>query len=226
MDRRKRETMKGILYAVGVGPGDPDMLTIKAIKTINMADVIACPAKDFEPGVAYQIAKQACPSVSEKEIMPMNFPMKMGDLRKSHQEVADQIIDKLKSGKNVAFLTLGDPEFYSTFFYIADMIKEQGFDIEIINGITSFSAVGASLNLPLALGREPVVITSGEYIQFDGTLIILKAGSHLKEIKKKVSESGKTAYMVENCGMPGEKIFINTQAMPDEAGYFTIVIVR
>ena len=59
--------MKGILYAVGVGPGDPDMLTMKAVKTINMADVIACPAKDSEPGVAYQIAKQACPCVSEKE---------------------------------------------------------------------------------------------------------------------------------------------------------------
>jgi precorrin-2/cobalt-factor-2 C20-methyltransferase len=226
MDRRKRETMKGILYAVGVGPGDPDMLTIKAIKTINMADVIACPAKNFEPGIAYQIAKQACPSVCEKEIMAMNFLMKMGDLRKSHQEVADQIIDKLKSGKSVAFLTLGDPEFYSTFFYIADMIKEQGFDIEIINGITSFSAVGASLNLPLALGREPVMITSGEHIPSDGTLIILKAGGHLKEIKKKVSESGKTAYMVENCGMPDERVYYSIQSMPDEAGYFTVVVVK
>ena len=59
----------------------------------------------------------------------------------------------------------GDPEFYSTFFYIADIIKGQGFDMEIINGITSFSAVGASLKLPLALGREPVMISSGEYIQ-------------------------------------------------------------
>ena len=218
--------MKGILYAVGVGPGDPDMLTIKAVKTINMADVIACPAKDSKPGIAFQIAKQACPSVSEKEVMVMSFPMKMGDLSKAHQEVAEQITDKLKLGKNVAFLTLGDPEFYSTFFYIADIIKGQRFDIELVNGITSFSAVGASLKIPLALGREPVMITSGEYIPFDGTLIILKAGAHLKEIKNKVSESGKTAYMVENCGMPDERIFNNTESMPDEAGYFTVVIVR
>lgn len=218
--------MKGILYVVGVGPGDPDMLTMKAVKTINMADVIACPAKDSEPGIAFQIAKQVCPGVSEKEIMVMNFPMKMGDLSKTHQEVADQITDKLKSGKNVAFLTLGDPEFYSTFFYIADIIKGQGFDIEIVNGITSFSAVGASLKLPIALGREPVMITSGEYIPFDGTLIILKAGSHLKEIKNKVLESGKTAYMVENCGMPDEKVYNDIVSMPDEAGYFTVVILK
>ena len=218
--------MKGILYAVGVGPGDPDLLTIKAVKTINMADVIACPAKGTEPGIAFQIVKQACPNVSEKEVMVMSFPMKMGDLSKAHQEVAEQITDKLKLGKNVAFLTLGDPEFYSTFFYIADIIKEQGYDIEIINGITSFSAVGATLNLPIALGREPVMITSGEYIPFDGTLIILKAGGHLKEIKNKVLDSGKTAYMVENCGMPDERVFNNTESMPDEAGYFTVVIVR
>ncbi len=218
--------MNGILYAVGVGPGDPDMLTIKAVKTIDMADVIACPARDSEPGIAYQIVKQACPSVSAKETIVLRFPMKMEDLRKAHQEAAGQILDRLKSGKNVVFLTLGDPEFYSTFYYIADIIKEQGYDVEIINGITSFSAVGSRLELPLALGSEPVMITSGEYTTFDGTLIILKAGGHLKEIKNKVSESGKTAYMVENCGMPDERVYYSIQSMPDEAGYFTVVVVK
>lgn len=218
--------MKGIFYAVGVGPGDPDMLTIKAVKTINMADVIACPEKNSEPGIAYQIAKQACPDISKKEIMVLKFPMKKVDLSKEHQKVADQISDRLKSGKNVAFLTLGDPEFYSTFYYIADIIREQGYDVEIINGITSFSAVGAGLQLPLALGSDSVMITSDGYTPFDGTLIILKAGRYLKEIKNKVSECGKTAYMIENCGMADERIYYNVQSMPDEAGYFTVVIVK
>ncbi|MCR5147645.1 MAG: precorrin-2 C(20)-methyltransferase [Eubacterium sp.] len=218
--------MKGILYAVGVGPGDPDLLTVKAIKTISMADVIACPAKGSEPGAAYQIARQAYPSIYEKERMLLSFPMKTENLVTAHQEAADQILDRLKSGKNVAFLTLGDPEFYSTFYYIADKIKEQGYDVEIINGITSFSAVGAKLQLPIALGSEPVMITTGEYTQFAGTVIILKAGGHLKEIKNEVLESGKTAYMVENCGMPDEKVYYSIQDMPDEAGYFTIVVVK
>ncbi len=217
---------KGILYAVGVGPGDPDMLTIKALKTINMADIIACPAKDHGPGVAYRIAIKACPDIPKKEIMIMDFPMKTEGLSRSHQEAAYQIIDKLKSGKNVAFLTLGDPEFYSTFYYIVDIIKEQGFDIEIINGITSFCAVGSSLQLPLALGNEPLMITCGECKHFDGTLIILKAGKKLKEIKSKVLEYGKNAYMVENCGMIDEKIYHDIQAIPDESGYFSVVIVR
>ena len=218
--------MSGMFYAIGVGPGDPDMLTIKAVKTINTADVIACPEKKSEPGIAYQIAKQTCPDISTKEILALGFPMKMGDLSKEHQKMADQISDRLKLGKNVAFLTLGDPEFYSTFYYIADMIKEQGYDVEIINGITSFSAVGARLQLPLALGSERVMITSDGFIPFDGTLIILKAGRHLKEIKGKVAECGKTAYMVENYGMQDEKIYYNIQSMPDEAGYFTVVIVK
>lgn len=221
-----KKVITGKLYAVGVGPGNPDMLTIKAVKTIDMADVIACPAKNSEPGIAYQIAKQVCPDISTKEIMVLNFPMKMENLSKTHQEVANEISNKLKLGKNVAFLTLGDPEFYSTFFYIAEIIKEQGHDIEIINGITSFSAFGARLQLPLSLGRDKVMITSGEYITFDGTLIILKAGSRLKEIKNKSLENGKTAYMVENLGMPDEKVCYGVESMPDEAGYFTVVVVR
>ena len=218
--------IKGILYVVGVGPGDPDMLTIKAAKTIDKADVIVCPAKESEPGIAYQIAKQACPNISAKEIIAIDFPMKAGDLSKEHQEAAHHISDKLKIGKNVAFLTLGDPEFYSTFYYIAEIIKEQGYDIKIINGITSFCAVGSTLQLPLALGNESVMITSGEYVTFDGTLIILKAGKKLKEIKSKIADSGKTAWMVENCGMPDEKVYTGIQSIPDEAGYFTVVIVK
>lgn len=218
--------MKGRLYAVGVGPGDPDLLTVKAIKTISMADVIACPAKGSEPGVAYRIAQKACPGISEKEMLALSFPMKTEDLVMAHQEAAYQISEKLKVGKSVAFLTLGDPEFYSTFYYIADLIKEKGYDIEVINGVTSFSAAAARLMLPVALGSEPVMITTGEYTPFAGTVIILKAGGHLKEIKDKVSKSGKEAYMVENCGMPDEKVHYGVQSMPDEAGYFCTVIVK
>jgi len=218
--------MKGRLYAVGVGPGDPDLLTVKAIKTISMADVIACPAKGSEPGVAYQIASKACSGISEKEIILLSFPMKTENLITAHQEAAYKISEKLKAGKNVAFLTLGDPEFYSTFYYIADIIKKEGYDIEVINGVTSFSAAAARLMLPVALGSEPVMITTGEYTPFDGTVIILKAGGHLKEIKKKASESRKTAYMVVNCGMPDEKVYYSVQSMPDEAGYFCTVIVK
>ena len=218
--------MKGKLFAVGVGPGDPELLTLKAVKEIKNADCIACPESKGEPGVAYHIAKSAVPEIESKELLLLEFPMREGDIKEFHQKAADQIIMHLSKGKNVAFLTLGDPSFYSTFFYLADIIANRGYDFEIINGITSFSAVSSKLKLPLSLGDESVMITSGEFVDFEGTLVILKAGHKLKEIKEKISSSGKTAYMAENCGMENERVYKDLWSIPNEAGYFSIIVIK
>lgn len=218
--------MAGKLYAVGVGPGDPELITIKALKTIKNADCIACPESNGEPGTAYKIAKEAIPEVSSKELVILEFPMRKDDLSDAHQKAAKQVIHYLSLGKDVAFLTLGDPEFYSTFYYVANIIKEQGYEIEIVSGITSFSAAAAKLEFPLSLGDESVMITSGKFSEFDGTLVMLKAGSKLKEIKEKASAYNKNVYMIENCGMPDEKVYFDLHSIPDEAGYFSLVIVR
>ena len=218
--------MTGKLYAVGVGPGDPDLMTLKALKTIKNADCIACPESHGEPGVAYGIAKKAVPEIISKELLLLEFPMHKDDLSDAHNKAAEQIIYHLSSGKNVAFLTLGDPGIYSTFFHIAGMIKEQGYEFEIISGITSFSAASAKLNLPLSLGDESLMITSGKYCEFEGTLVIMKAGKKLKEIKEKAFARNKHIYLVENIGMPDEKVYFDSQSFPDEAGYFSLVIVK
>ena len=218
--------MASILYAVGVGPGDPELLTLKAVKNIKNADCIACLQKDGEPGIAYRIAEKAVPEISEKEILLLDFPMRKDELRDAHRKAADRLMHCLSSGKNVAFLTLGDPGFYSTFYYVAGIIKEQGYGIEIVSGITSFSAASAKLQHPLSLGNGSVMITSGKFCCFDGTLMILKAGSNLKEIKSQAAENHKNVYMIENCGMPDERIYNDPDLIPDEAGYFTIVIVE
>ena len=218
--------MKGILYAVGVGPGDPELLTLKAVKEIKNADCIACPESKGEPGVAYRISQSAVPEIESKELLLLEFPMREGDIKEFHQKAADRIILRLSEGKNVAFLTLGDPSFYSTFFYVADIIANRGYDFEIINGITSFSAVSSKLKLPLSLGDESVMITSGEFVDFEGTLVILKAGNKLKEIKEKISSTGKTAYMAENCGMENERVYKDLWAIPDEAGYFAVIVIK
>ena len=223
---RGRVFMNGKLYAVGVGPGDPELLTLKAVKTLKTADIFACPAKEGAPGLAYQIAQQACPFIASKEQMAVCFPMERGDLAEAHQEAADQIMQHLRSGKNVAFLTLGDPGLYSTFIYVAEIIRENGFEIEIINGIPSFCAASARLKIPVASGSEAVLITSGEYCNFDGTLVIMKAGGRLRSLKEKISAAGKSAYLVENCGLPNEKVYDDIRSMPDEAGYFSLLLVR
>ena len=218
--------MNGILYAVGVGPGDPELLTLKAVKTIKEADCIACVSSGGEPGIAYRIAIGAVPEMSDKEILPMDFPMQEGDLSKAHEKAALLLSMKLESGKNVAFLTLGDPGFYSGVSYILDAVKEKGFDVRIVSGIPSFSAASAKLMIPLATGRESVTISAGEYRKVDGTLVILKAGKNLKSIKQAVSAEGKHAWLVENCGMENERVYKEVGSMPDEAGYFSLMIVK
>ena len=218
--------MKGILYAVGVGPGDPELLTIKAERIIREADVIACPSKDNEPGIAFGIACQACPKILEKEKLCLDFPMKEGDRSKAHLEAAKSIIAVLQTGKSVAFLTLGDPGMYSTFSYISEMIQKEGYDINVVSGVPSFCSASAVLKLPLAVGNEEVLITSGEFKDFDGTLIIMKAGKKLSEIKKAIIKTGRRATLVENCGMINEKVYPDISSFPDEAGYFSLLIVK
>ncbi|MBO4346735.1 MAG: precorrin-2 C(20)-methyltransferase [Lachnospiraceae bacterium] len=218
--------MTGKLFAVGVGPGDPELLTLKAVKTIKNADCIACPQSRGEPGIAYRVAQGAVPEIASKELLLLDFPMCEDDIKEFHEKAAEQIILRLSKGKNVAFLTLGDPEFYSTFYYIADIIGNNGYDFEIINGITSFSAVSSKLKMPLSLGDESVMITSGKFCDYDGTLVILKVGKNIKEIKEKVSASGRKAYLVENSGMENERVYYDLQSIPDEVGYLSIMIVK
>lgn len=218
--------MSGILYAVGVGPGDPELLTLKAVKIMEKAEVIACPSKNNKPGVAYAIAAQACPFLTSKEILSLNFPMNKENLSDAHKSAAETIIAELATGKDVAFLTLGDPCLYSTFSYISEMVKKAGYETQVINGIPSFCAAAAKTGLSIAEGDDAVLITAGEYKPFDGTLIIMKAGNKLKELKSQIQSCKKTAYLIENCGMQDEKIYSGLDAIPDKSGYFSILIVK
>ena len=218
--------MRGKLYGVGVGPGDPELLTLKAVKTICMSDVIACPARGQTPGLAYRIAEQAIPEIHRKEKMLLSFPMKKSGLEQEHLKAAESIISQLDAGKNTAFLTLGDPGFYSTFQYISRIVTEKGYETEIISGVPSFCAVSAKLMVPLAEGSGSVLISPGELTDFSGTQVIMKAGSGLKTLKEKIRNNGKKAYLAENCGMEDERVYSDIEKMPDEAGYFSILIVK
>ena len=191
-----------------------------------MAEVIACPAKGDVPGFAYRIAEKAIPEIADKEKLLLSFPMAKSGTEEDHLKAAENIISQLKAGKTVAFLTLGDPGFYSTFSYISEIIAEKGYTVEMISGVPSFCAVSARLMLPLAIGEEAVLISSGEYADFSGTQVIMKAGSRLKALKERVHAEGKEAFLVENCGMEGERIYSGIGDMSDETGYFSTLIVK
>lgn len=152
--------MKTKLYGIGVGPGDPEYLTLKAKRLINTVDVLICPAKsESADSFAFEIAKPSLENdqvVIEKMIFPMHY--KTDDLKAQWQKNGERITELLASGKTCGFITLGDPTVYSTFIYTLPYIDDEVMDLEIVPGITSFCAVASEIQEPLMVWEESLKI--------------------------------------------------------------------
>lgn len=225
--------MPGKLYGVGVGPGDPELLTLKAVRIIKEADLIVVPREEKGKSIAYQIAVQAVPELKEKEILSISMPMTKdaGILADSHEKGADSIAEQLEHGKQVVFLTLGDPTVYSTYLYIHKLIGGRGYDTEIISGIPSFCAVSAKLNQGLVEKKEMLHVIPSSYeieeaLQLSGTKVLMKAGKKIGLVKEKLRKRSGQVTMIENCGMENEKIYRSAEEIPEEAGYYSLIIVK
>lgn len=225
--------MTGILYGVGVGPGDPELLTLKAVRIIRECDLIAIPTADKETCTAYHIVKQALPDIEGKEVISVVMPMTKNkdELDASHRTGAKRVEAFLKQGRKVAFLTLGDPTVYSTYLYIHKRVLEDGCRAEIINGIPSFCAAAARLGEGLAEGSVQLHVIPGSYhiqnaFTLPGTKVFMKAGSKLGQVKEQLKALGLKAVMVENCGMEQEKVYYGLEEIPEEAGYYSLIIVK
>lgn len=225
--------MAGILYGLGIGPGDPELLTLKAVRLIQENEVIALPGKNPRETVAYRIAVQAVPQLRQKELISVEMPMTkdMQRLEESHQEAARQLEAYLRQGKNVVFLTLGDPTVYSTYLYVHSRLLKKGYQAEIVSGITSFCAVAARLNTGLVEKAEELHVIPASYqiqeaLDMPGTKVLMKAGRQMAKVKELLKERGFEAMMVENCGMENEKVYRSLDEIPDDAGYYSLIIVK
>ena len=225
--------MKGTLYGVGVGPGDPELMTLKAVRMIRENDIIAVPGADVKETVAYKIAVQAVPELAEKELLPIYMPMTHDpkELEENHAKGAQALEACLDRGKNVVFLTLGDPCVYSTFSYLQHRVEADGYHTELVSGITSFCAAAARLNISLSEWNEqlhivPAVHRLDSELTESGNYILMKSGKKMNQVKEILAKSGRDVLMVENCGMPDEHVWINPDSMPDQPGYYTLVIAK
>ena len=224
---------KGVAYGVGVGPGDPELMTLKAIRLIRENDVIAVPGKDPTASVAYQIAVKNVPELADKELVPVFMPMvKERELiEREHKKGAEIIEAYLEQGRNVVYITLGDPTIYCTFSYLQHILEADGYTVKLISGITSFCAAAARMNLPLAEWDEqlyiiPAVHRLEEPLSGSGNYVLMKSASHMKEVKELLRESGKEVHMVENCSMDTEKVYHRVDEIPDDAGYFSLIVAK
>lgn len=225
--------MKGKLYGVGIGPGDPELLTLKALRVIRESKVIALPGKEPRETVAYKIVEGAYPEIAEKELLAVDMPMTKDPvkLEASHNAGAAAIMAYLDKGMDVAFPTLGDPTVYSTYIYVHKRVQAAGYETEIVSGITSFCAVAARLNTGLVEKAEPLHVIPASYqieeaLKLSGTKVLMKAGKKMAEVKKILLEQQIPASMIENCGMDNERIYRSPEEIPEDAGYYSLIIVK
>lgn len=222
---------KGTFYSIGVGPGNPKLMTLEAVETIKACDVIALPQSGGKQNVAFEIAKDY---LDGKEIVFCDMPMIRGgkELRRYHEEAAGALGRHLDGGKDVGFLTLGDPSIYSTAMYIHRILKEAGYRTGMIAGVPSFCAAAARLDIALCEGRQPLHVIPASYrdveqaLLLPGTQVLMKSGKSVGELKEFLETQDKDVSAVECCGMENEKIHYGLDTIDGDASYFSVIIAK
>lgn len=229
------EVKRGTFYAVGVGPGDPELLTLKACRTLEACPVVAAPRTRSGGMLALDIARGAV-DLTGKEILPLDLTMAvaLSGRQGAHDLAAEEIARRLTQGQDVAMAVLGDVAVYASCTPLMDRLEAQGFDCVMIPGVTSFSAAAARLGISLTEADRPLAIIPGnveldEYaMNFPGSKVLMKSGIHLDEVRNALEAQGMLdrAALVANCGLPEELVSKNLRELPERLSYFTTIIVK
>lgn len=233
-------TKAGTLYGIGVGPGDPELITLKAVKILNRVDIVyAAASTKNNHSLAVNIAKTHIPESTAIRILRFPMTREKTETRKAWKNHAQTIITELEKGKNAAFLTLGDSMTYSTYGYILRYVQILAPDLKVhtVPGITSYQAAAARLNMPLVEGEESLMVVSGakggnRLRDFQGkpeTVVFLKAYRNVKDIQAAVDEIGtySSCVGVKNCGHPEEEIIPDIRELGERSpDYWTLILAK
>ncbi len=225
--------MTGTLFLVGVGPGDPELLTLKAARILGTVPVISFPNKPRLNSTSFAIAKSHINPGAE--LLPADIPMKAdpAPAQAAYDALAAKLDKLLSAGKNVAYLCEGDPLFYGTAIHLIGRLAS-GHNVEIVPGITSLSASAATICRPLA-SRADVLkvlpatleneILTRELTGAD-TVAIVKTGRHLPRVRVALERAGlmQSAVIVEHASTSNEKIIPLSKYQPDAAPYFSTIL--
>lgn len=225
---------KGIFYGVSVGPGNPKLMTLESIEIIQNCQIIASPRTKTGNMVAYDIAKQVV-DLKDKTVVPLDFAMShnLDEKKESHNKAVEKIQTYLDKGFNIAMLNLGDVSIYASFHYLADILKQKGYEIKMTAGVPSFCAAASQLCESLTNIEKPIHIypaAKNQNVQNiqDGTTIWMKSGSSLSCLVDKLNDMGlaDNAYMVQNCGMENQRIYKGLKNIHVQNDYFSLVILK
>lgn len=226
---------RGVCYGVGVGPGDPDLITLKAVHTLERCPVLAAPQTRSGEMLALDIVRGAV-DLTGKTILPLTFTMSQDPavLRASHEAAADAIQAHLDRGEDVAMPNLGDVSIYATWGYVMELLNRRGCETVMIPGVPSFCAAAARLNATLVRWGSPLhIIPVGKgpvapLVEQPGGKVLMKAGRGLPEIVDALRETDQLerAALVEDCGLSTERVWTDLEQIPGDVGYFATVVVK
>jgi len=229
---------KGTFYGVGVGPGDPELLTLKAHRLIHQADVISYigirGGRSQARGIT-EASIESAPQAPQEIAVPMPMSKDRSLANQAYDTAAEQIRSVLDAGKNVVFLCEGDPLFFGSFAYLLDRL-ENDYPCEVVPGISSVHSASAALLMPLTILKESFAVISGRHsdehirdtlINHD-TVVIMKAGSSRPRLLKILEETGRSsdAKYLEYISREQEKIVTDIKQLDETEGpYFSVFVV-
>ncbi|GLC32476.1 cobalt-factor II C(20)-methyltransferase [Clostridium omnivorum] len=214
------------LYGIGVGPGDSELLTLKAVRIIDSCEVVVAPsAMEGGKSIALETAGEFINK--DAEVLIKHFPMGGEEQQKKIYEAFESIKEKLLLGKDVAFLTIGDPFVYSTYVYLLKYIEEQGFETETVPGITSFCACASLAKRPLVIGDEPLLILPASRvteIKDEKFVVIMKVYKLEEKVISYLENKGFEYVYVKKAGRDGQDILKDKSEINKNREYMSLII--
>lgn len=225
-------------YGIGTGPGDSSLVTVKAVDTLRNIDILYTPeAKKGGDSLALSIVK---PYLLENlEIKSRHFPMTNDSVEKvqAWNEIAAEIVNDVKSGKEVGFITLGDPMIYSTYVYVMERLMEE-IEVETIPGISSFSNIASNQNYPLVMDTDPLMVIPctmeeekiDEALEKYDCFVLMKVYKRINMIIEKLEKHNLIdhAILVSNSSQEREEVFTNLREdnIDEKISYFSTILVN
>lgn len=212
----------GKLYGIGIGPGDPELLTIKAVKVIKSCDVVFLPSSK-----GFSLAEKVIEDyIKDKTKVYFDFPMGKDNFD-NYKKAAQTIYSLLGEGKTGAFVTIGDALAYSTFIYLYRELERLNIEVEIIPGVPSFCAVFSKLKIPFSEKGQTVLISDKmvreESLNFVDSVVLLK-GSLNKDAINIFKKRGFKFYYAKRIYLDGESIYTDEEDILNDDDYFSILI--
>lgn len=230
----------GILYGIGVGPGDPELITVKGLGILQRVPVVAFPAGlQGKPGIAQQMVAQWLNPSQVQLALTFPYVQETEILTQAWQAAAQEVWQSLKSGQDVAFVSEGDVSFYSTFTYLAQTLQQLHPEVVVqtVPGICSPLAAAAVLGIPLTIRAQrlvvlPAIYTVGELeavLEWADVVVLMKVSSVYEQVWKVLQQRGllERSWVVERATLPEQVIYAGLSDRPNlKLPYFSLLIVQ